>query len=344
MSGAYTREGATKPTLGRRGETPKNTIGDSGSVSKLPAPVLSPTCQEVVQSHGGLQQLFETVLGEELFPHAGKDVASTPPCKKLISAYLSLHEESSTRLASAVHELKTPLAIITGYIEVLLSQKVGPLKDRQKQVLEDTKANCARLQRFIQDFLTYSALEAGKVYMTFEHGDLNACLSEVFGYWLARFREKGVALYFPINVKLQPFLFDYHKVQQIVSNLLENAVKCTPVGGTVWLTAEPYTWERRRNQASVTRERRKKSLSIPNAVRLMVADTGPGIAPEYQQEIFGDFFRVPQKHNPSRGTGLGLAIARRLVQAHNGKIWVESEVGVGSKFSFLLPLKPIART
>ncbi|HZO99195.1 MAG TPA: HAMP domain-containing sensor histidine kinase [Terriglobia bacterium] len=301
-------------------------------------------CQEVIQAHGGLQQLFENVLGEELFPHAGNDVASAPPCKKLISAYLSLHEESSTRLASAVHELKTPLAIITGYIEVLLSEKVGPLMERQRQVLEDTKANCARLQRFIQDFLAYSALEAGNINMTFEQGDLNACLSEVFGYWLARFRERGVALYFPINVKLKPFVFDYHKVQQIVSNLLENAVKCTPVGGTVWLTAEPYIWERRRAQGPAPKERRKKIQSIPNAVRVMVADTGPGIAPEYQQEIFGDFFRVPQKHNSTRGTGLGLAIARRLVQAHNGKIWVESEVGVGSKFSFLLPLKPGVQT
>jgi signal transduction histidine kinase len=238
------------------------------------------------------------------------------------------------------HELKTPLAIVAGYIELLLSRRAGPLNDRQCQVLEDSRANCGRLQKFIQDFLASSALDAGKISVNFERGDLNACLSEVCGYWLDRFHAKGVALYVPINPKLEPFEFDSYKVQQIVSNLLDNSLKFTEQGGTGLVTAESHFWERRNRQdLPLVQERRRETAGIPNAVRVTVADTGPGIAAEFHLEIFDDFFRVVDRKG-SEGIGLGLAIARRLVHAHGGKIWVESEPGAGSKFSFLLPSKP----
>jgi len=269
----------------------------------------------------------------------------SPLYKDLLEAYARQQNETRQRtiaLATMAHELKTPLAIIAGYIELLLGQRAGPLNSRQCQILDDSRSNCTRLERFIQDFLASSALEAGKVTMKFERGDLNACLSEVCGYWLDRFHTKGVAVYFPINTKLEPFELDFYKVKQVVSNLLDNALKFTKSGGTVWLTAEPYHWERRaRQDLQLTQERRKGSAPVTNAIRVTVADTGPGIAPEYHQEIFDDFFKVPDEGDRSGGTGLGLAIARRLVQAHGGKIWVESEPGAGSKFSFLLPLKPL---
>jgi signal transduction histidine kinase len=244
-------------------------------------------------------------------------------------------------LASAAHELKTPVSIISGYIELLLSEKPGPLNDLQRRTLQDSHANCQRLQRFIQDFLTYGALETGKITMKFEPGDIRACLEEVSQTWLPLFQEKGVALYF-LCPNMERFSFDYHKVQQVVSNLLKNALYFTPAEGTVWIAAEMYYWDRRKRQRSdINEERRSVAREQSNSVRVIVADTGPGIAPEYQQEIFEDFFRVPQVkeiEDIPGGSGLGLAIARRLVHEHGGKIWVESEVGSGSKFSFLLPL------
>jgi signal transduction histidine kinase len=255
---------------------------------------------------------------------------------------MRLQEQSQKRtvaLASAAHELKTPLAVIAGYIELLLSKKPGSLNERQELILKDTQASCARLLRFIQDFLSYGALETGKVAVKFESADLMECLSEVYEIWLPRFQQKGVALYFLPEPTLQAFPFDFFKVQQVVSNLLENALKYTSGGGTVWLSAEPYRWDRRSRQIDYTsEERRRRERDEPNAVRVIVADTGLGIPPEFHQEIFDDFFRLPGPHSKSEGAGLGLAIARRLVQAHGGKIWVESEAGSGSKFSFLLPL------
>jgi signal transduction histidine kinase len=243
-------------------------------------------------------------------------------------------------LATVAHELKTPLAIIAGYVELLLGQKAGPLNDRQRRILEESQGSCERLQKFIQEFLVYSNLEAGEVNLKLEVGDLNACLSEVCGFYLEKFAAKGVALYFPVNPRLEPFAFDWFKVQQVASNLLENALKFTPRGGTVWLTAEPHMWDRRsRKDSLLGPERRVGSGVVVNAARVTVADTGIGIAPEYHQEVFDDFFKVPGQDDRSGGSGLGLAIARRLVHAHGGKIWVESEPRAGSKFCFLLPLQ-----
>jgi signal transduction histidine kinase len=263
---------------------------------------------------------------------------------ELLSTFQRLQEESRRRtvaLGTAAHQLKTPLAIIAGYVELLLTRKAGPLNDRQKQILEEARFNCARLQQFIQDFLSYSALETGHLTMKFEVGDLKACLSELYSYWLSPYQKKGVALYFPAQKELPPFPFDYDKVQHVVSNLLENSLKFTPAGGTVWLTAEPYVWERRSPQGSrPLLERRREVATVGNAVRVSVSDTGPGIAPEYHQEIFDDFVKVSPQNEEAGGMGLGLAIARRLVLAHAGKIWVESEPGSGSTLSFLLPLKP----
>lgn len=262
----------------------------------------------------------------------------------LLNNFQRLQEENHRRtvaLGTAAHQLKTPLAIISGYIELMLTKKPGAINERQQQILQESQINCTRLRQYIEDFLSYSALETGKLALKYGANDLNACLSELYSYWLSSFQKKGVALYLPAHSLVPTFAFDYDKLQHVVSNLLENALKFTPVGGTVWLTTEPHRWERRSQQETrFTHDRRRAPLDSPNAVRVSVSDTGPGIAAEYLQEIFDDFVKLPQAGDPVGGMGLGLAIARRLVQAHNGKIWAESELGSGSTFSFLLPLKP----
>lgn len=264
--------------------------------------------------------------------------------ESLAEEYRRLQEQYSRcaqALATAAHDLRTPLAVVSGYIELLLSGKLGPLTEKQTSCLDDMYASSQRLSRLVTDFLTFSAVQTGKLELRLdENGDLHACLNEVYGFWLPRFQSKGVAFYYLPNDHLPRFPFDYDRVQRIVSNLLENALKYTPQGGTVWLTAEPQLWERRQTQLEqVSRERRSRGTPLaPNAVRVSVADTGSGIPPEYHQEIFGDFFQVPHPGPSGAGMGLGLGIARRLVQAHGGRIWVESDAGCGSKFSFLLPL------
>jgi signal transduction histidine kinase len=286
-------------------------------------------------------------------PGEGKKGAPAPPVPSasegipdsadLPQAYAALQERfqrTTNALGSAAHDLKTPLAILNGYVELLQSGKLGPLNVRQREVLGDMQVSGKRLQQFIQDFLTYSALETGGLKMQFETGNINECLSDVCRLWSTRFQEKGLALYFLANDKLPVFPFDSPKLERVISNLLENSFKFIPQGGTVWLHAEPNMWERRATaQPASAGERRRLDTSQPNSVKVSVSDTGPGIPAEFHQEVFDDFFRLPGNEN-QEGMGLGLAIVRRLVQAMGGKIWVESDPGAGCKFSFLIPFKP----
>jgi signal transduction histidine kinase len=276
-------------------------------------------------------------------PIARDSDADLPKPENLLQEYKELrqrYQRTTNALGSAAHDLKTPLSILNGYVELLYSEKLGPLSERQREVLKDMQASGKRLQQFIQDFLTFSALETGGLRMRFEAGNVNECLSEVCRLWSNRFQERGLALYFLANDKLPEFPFDSPKLERVISNLLENSFKFSPLGGTVWLHAEPYMWERRAAAQPSTAERRRQNLAQPNAVKVSVSDTGPGIPAEFHLEVFDDFFRLPGTE-AQEGVGLGLAIARRLVQGMDGKIWVESDPGAGCKFSFLIPYKPV---
>src|SRR5579885_914925 len=282
---------------------------------------------------------------EALAPGNDRVEAAAPAASASGSREFSQLQERYLRtakaLASAAHDLKTPLAILNGYVELLQSEKLGGLNERQREVLRDMHSNGERLQHFIQDFLSFTALETGELKMKFVPGNINACLSEVCRLWSPRFQEKGLALYFLSNEKVQEFPFDAPKIERVISNLLENASKFTPSGGTVWLHAEPHMWERRAvSKPAVAQERRRRPLTQPNSVKISVSDTGPGIPPEYHLEIFDDFFRLPANEK-IEGMGLGLSIARRLVMGMGGKIWVESEPGAGCKFSFIVPFVPV---
>lgn len=258
--------------------------------------------------------------------------------RNLLAAYLKLQEvnrQKTVFLASAAHELKTPLAVIKGYYDLLLTGSLGKLTEKQRDILEESKESCERLVRLVSMFLNYSALESGKLVLQLRENDLRDCLEEIASRWSEGYQRKGVKLETQLDPSIPTFKFDYQKVQQVTFNLLDNALKHTPAGGNVTLRARPHFWERRVAQVTPTEERRRFRLPRPNSVEVSVSDSGAGIAPEHHQEIFEDFMRVDKN---TSGMGLGLAIAKRLIQAHRGKIWVESESQRGSTFAFLLPM------
>lgn len=257
--------------------------------------------------------------------------------RNLLAAYLRLQDvnrQKTVFLASAAHELKTPLAVIKGYYDLLLSGSLGKLNEKQCDILQESKDSCERLVRLVSMFLNYSTLESGKLVLYLRDNDLRDCLTELTTRWHEAFQRNHVRLESVLDEKLPIFKFDYQKVQQAVANLLDNALKHTPAGGCVTMRADLFFWERRIAKEPPATDRRRERNHEPNCIRVAVSDTGSGIAAEHHQEIFEDFVRVDRT---SSGMGLGLAIAKRLVQAHRGKIWVDSELRRGCTFTFLLP-------
>src|SRR6202011_410420 len=156
--------------------------------------------------------------------------------RNLLAAYLKLQEvnrQKTVFLASAAHELKTPLAVIKGYYDLLLTGSLGRLTDKQQDILEESKDSCERLVRLVSMFLNYSALESGKLVLQLRENDLRDCLNDVVCRWQDAFQRGKVRLETQIAEQLPLFNFDYPKVQQCVANLLDNALKNTPAGGCV---------------------------------------------------------------------------------------------------------------
>jgi signal transduction histidine kinase len=241
-------------------------------------------------------------------------------------------------LASAAHEFKTPLVTMLGYTALLRGGLLGPTTEKQRQVLGEMQESAERLQRLIEKLLLLAKLKGTKSVDQSERpaSAVNEHLLEIFSFWAAAARQKSIMYEFcpaPGNPQVR---VEALKLQHIVSNLIDNALKFTPAQGSVTVRVVPCFWERRGSQtAFLFNMERRENHRIENAVLIDVTDTGPGIPRESHEEIFGDFVQLPG--TSSRGTGLGLAIARRLTEACGGAIWVEGGLGKGSRFCVLVP-------
>src|SRR5215472_3212428 len=235
-------------------------------------------------------------------------------------------------LISVAHELKTPLAVMMGYTDLLRGEHLGPVTERQREVLDQMQESGTRLRTFIDNLLLLAAFSADKTNLELEPEDLNEALKEIFDYWAPLARKKLIHYRFMPAIGNPHVQFDSLKLQHVISNLVENALKYTPSRGEVELKASTCFWDRRKaqNQFLFGLDRRV-NRKIENAILIEVTDTGPGIPREHHEDIFLEFVRL-QNSAQFRGTGLGLAIARRLVEAHGGVIWVKSQPGQGSNF------------
>jgi signal transduction histidine kinase len=288
---------------------------------------IEPVVAEIASDEASMRQTVQELMQEREITY-----------RNLLAAYLRLQEvnrQKTVFLASAAHELKTPLAVMKGYYDLLLTGSLGKINDRQRDTLMESKESCDRLVRLVSMFLNYSALESGKLVLQLRENDLRDCVNDIAGRWQDAFQRAKVKLDIKISAELPIFKFDYQKVQQCIANFLDNALKHTPPGGTVTLVAESHFWERRTSAAPPPNDRRRRTGDKPNCILVSVTDTGGGIAAEFHQEIFEEFVRVDPS---SSGMGLGLAITKRLIQAHRGKVWVDSVMGSGSSFRFLLPI------
>jgi signal transduction histidine kinase len=225
-------------------------------------------------------------------------------------------QHKSEFLANMSHELRTPLNAIIGFSEVLSERMFGELNEKQAEYLRDIYASGTHLLSLINDILDLSKIEAGRMELELTDFDLPTAIDNALTLVRDRAGRRSITLETAVDVRLGAVRADERKIRQVVLNLLSNAIKFTPEGGRIEVRAVP----------------------VDGSVEVSVSDTGVGIAPEDQEAVFEEFRQVGTAAKKVEGTGLGLTLCRKFVELHGGKIWVKSQVGVGSTFTFTLPV------
>src|SRR6476659_4156734 len=227
------------------------------------------------------------------------------------------NRHKSEFLANMSHELRTPLNAIIGFSEVLGERLFGDLNEKQAEYTDDILTSGRHLLSLINEILDLSKVEAGRMELELATFDLPSAIDNARTFVRERATRHGITLDVAVDDRLGDFVGDERKIKQILLNLLSNAVKFTPAGGRIGIDAR----------------------QMDGSVEISVSDTGIGIAPEDQPKIFEEFRQVGADYaHKVEGTGLGLTLAKKFVELHGGKIWVESEAGKGSTFTFTLPI------
>jgi signal transduction histidine kinase len=246
-------------------------------------------------------------------------------CEELGRLYQQLEAASrhkSEFLANTSHELRTPLNAILGYTELVLDDIYGEVPEKVREVLERVQSNGRHLLGLINDVLDLSKIEAGQLALSVDKYSMREVIQTVIAATEALVAEKKLTFTTTIAVDLPMGEGDERRITQVLLNLVGNAIKFTEFGGVA-----------------------VGAISSDDAFQVAVSDTGPGISPEDQQLVFEEFRQLDSSSTRAKGgTGLGLAISKRIVELHGGRIWVESELGQGSTFRFILPVSATARS
>ncbi len=232
-------------------------------------------------------------------------------------------------VASLSQELRTPMTSITGYTDLLLGESVGFIGDMQRKFLQRIKANIERMGSMLNDLIGVTAIDAGQLEIRPTVLHMAEVIEDTIIGARAQLEEKEITLNMHLPEGMPPVEADPDSVRQIMSNLLGNAIKSTPIKGTIDLFAARFEEEARTDLDS-------ESSAF---LRISIRDTGGGIAEKDLDRVFERFYRAERPLIEGLGeTGVGMAIVKSLVEAHGGRVWVESEIGYGSTFHFLLPI------
>jgi signal transduction histidine kinase len=229
-------------------------------------------------------------------------------------------QHKSEFLANMSHELRTPLNAVIGFSEVLLERMFGEVNDKQAEYLGDILTSAQHLLSLINDILDLSKIEAGRMELDASEFDLPSAIDNALTLVRERAGRRGITLEQTIDARLGQVRADERKIKQVLLNLLSNALKFTPEGGGVNVRAG----------------------IVDGLAEISVTDTGVGIAPEDHNAVFEEFRQVGSAEKKSEGTGLGLPLAKKFIELHGGRIWLKSQIGAGSTFTFTLPLKETA--
>jgi signal transduction histidine kinase len=236
--------------------------------------------------------------------------------RRLYGELETASRHKSEFLANMSHELRTPLNAIIGFSQVLQQRLFGEINEKQEEYLEDILSSGNHLLSLINDVLDLSKVEAGQVELELAELSLREALERGIVMVREPASRNGVRLSLELAPDVDIIRGDERRLRQVIFNLLSNAVKFTPPDGQVTVA----------------------TTRVGDDVHVSVTDTGPGIAADDQERIFEEFQQTDVGVEQREGTGLGLALSKRLVELHGGRIWVESELGQGSRFVFTLPI------
>jgi signal transduction histidine kinase len=262
-----------------------------------------------------------TLMGDRYFLPRGRPVYETRGV--IVAATVILQDVTRLRrfeefkndiVATVAHEFRTPLTSLRMAVHLCTEQVAGPLTDKQAELLDAAREDCDRLQGMVDDFLDLSRIESGRVELYPLPTEVAGLIKHALENSKTEADVKGVNLSTSLSLPSISVLADHDRIGHVFSNLIGNALRYTPNGGSITLDA----------------------AVVDSLVRFAVMDTGSGIPKEYQERIFEKFYQVPE--SGPKGTGLGLYIAKEIVRAHGGEIGVESDPGKGSTFWFTLPL------
>jgi signal transduction histidine kinase len=235
-----------------------------------------------------------------------------------ITREVEVDRMKSEFVSTVSHELRTPMTSIKGYADLLLMGAAGSLDEEQERYIEIIKNNADRLSLLVNDLLDISRIEQGRVELEIRDLSLAETVTQLMESLEVRFEDEDKVVRVTIDVPpdLPTVQADSDRVTQILMNIVLNAYQYTPEGGSVTISAHQEE----------------------DGIRVDVADSGIGIAPEDQDRVFERFYRGEDPMVISTaGTGLGLAIVQQLVEMHNGRVWLESELGKGTTFRILFP-------
>lgn len=234
------------------------------------------------------------------------------------------------------HELRTPLTAIKNSLDIMLSGKTGETTPAMNKFLDMAKRNVTRLSGIINDLLDLTKVEAGKMDFRFEKGSINAPVEFVKNTFENLAKEKNITLVSETEPELPETYIDSQRLEQVITNLVSNAVKFTNENGNILIKTETISAD------DIDREKLfdvKNPVFYKNYVKVSVKDSGIGIAQEDIPKVFDKFQQIENSlSRKNGGTGLGLPIAKQLIEAHSGFIWVESELNCGTTFSFVIPV------
>lgn len=235
-----------------------------------------------------------------------------------ISELKSLEMAKSMFVSMVAHELKNPLAAIEGYLKLIVDGDAGDRLEQFRDCLERVLLRTEALRELVSDLMTLQGIQTGRIELSRAPMALAAVLNDCVTAAMDKAALKDIAIHFDGDETTQPthVLADRNAIASVFANLIDNAIKYTPAGGTVRVTIDQG----------------------PDQVAISVADTGIGIAPEHEQAVFEEFFRVRDRHTAAiPGTGLGLCVVKHFVELHHGRIFLRSVPGQGSRFDVILP-------